>query len=170
MSLDEREVLQQPTQRQRRRAEGRLKSGFIEAVHLPAKRCSQPVERTEEVLHLGGGDRGLPRCVVITHSIKVFGTSDVRPPTPEAFGRGLPQTAGSGTRYGAFCSTPSDGSDGSSGTRCVAIEVEAIQSHLGHRSITTTLDRYGHLFEDEHEKLAERIDAAYASIASPTDP
>ena len=41
---------------------------------------------------------------------------------------------------------------------------KAIQSHLGHRSITTTLDRYGHLFEDEHEKLAERIDAAYASI------
>ena len=41
---------------------------------------------------------------------------------------------------------------------------KAIQSHLGHRSITTTLDRYGHLFEDEHEKLAERIDAAYATI------
>ncbi|GMU78161.1 MAG: hypothetical protein AMXMBFR46_09560 [Acidimicrobiia bacterium] len=28
---------------------------------------------------------------------------------------------------------------------------KAIQSHLGHRSITTTLDRYGHLFEDAHE-------------------
>jgi integrase len=41
---------------------------------------------------------------------------------------------------------------------------KAIQSHLGHRSITTTLDRYGHLFEDEHEKLAERIDAAYAQL------
>ena len=41
---------------------------------------------------------------------------------------------------------------------------KAIQSHLGHRSITTTLDRYGHLFEDEHERLAERIDAAYASV------
>ena len=33
-----------------------------------------------------------------------------------------------------------------------------------HQSITTTLDRYGHLFEDEHEKLAERIDAAYAEL------
>jgi integrase len=44
---------------------------------------------------------------------------------------------------------------------------KAIQSHLGHRSITTTLDRYGHLFEDEHEKLAERIDAAYAELAAP---
>jgi integrase len=41
---------------------------------------------------------------------------------------------------------------------------KAIQSHLGHRSITTTLDRYGHLFEDEHDKLAERIDAAYARL------
>lgn len=43
---------------------------------------------------------------------------------------------------------------------------KAIQSHLGHRSITTTLDRYGHLFEDEHEKLAERIDAAYSELVS----
>ncbi len=41
---------------------------------------------------------------------------------------------------------------------------KAIQSHLGHRSITTTLDRYGHLFEDEHDKLAARIDAAYAEL------
>lgn len=44
---------------------------------------------------------------------------------------------------------------------------KAIQSHLGHRSITTTLDRYGHLFEDEHQKLAERIDAAYAELVDP---
>lgn len=41
---------------------------------------------------------------------------------------------------------------------------KAIQSHLGHRSITTTLDRYGHLFEDEHERLAEKINAAYAAL------
>ncbi len=41
---------------------------------------------------------------------------------------------------------------------------KAIQSHLGHSSITTTLDRYGHLFEDEHEKLAGRLDAAYAEL------
>lgn len=46
---------------------------------------------------------------------------------------------------------------------------KAIQSHLGHRSITTTLDRYGHLFEDAHEKLAERIDAAYAELVAPND-
>lgn len=41
---------------------------------------------------------------------------------------------------------------------------KAIQSHLGHRSITTTLDRYGHLFDDVHERLAERVAAAYADI------
>lgn len=46
---------------------------------------------------------------------------------------------------------------------------KAIQSHLGHRSITTTLDRYGHLFEDEHVKLAERIDAAYAQLVNLED-
>jgi integrase len=47
---------------------------------------------------------------------------------------------------------------------------KAIQSHLGHRSITTTLDRYGHLFEDEHEKLAARIDAAYAGLTGAQQP
>lgn len=41
---------------------------------------------------------------------------------------------------------------------------KAIQSHLGHRSITTTLDRYGHLFEDEHDKLADRLDSAYTDL------
>lgn len=41
---------------------------------------------------------------------------------------------------------------------------KAIQSHLGHRSITTTLDRYGHLFEDEHDKLADRLDSAYIDL------
>lgn len=45
---------------------------------------------------------------------------------------------------------------------------KAIQSHLGHRSITTTLDRYGHLFDDEHDKLAERLDAAYSDLVPTT--
>ena len=58
---------------------------------------------------------------------------------------------------------------------CVALLIaqgahpKAIQSHLGHRSITTTLDRYGHLFEDEHDKLAERIDRAYADLMAGTN-
>ena len=38
---------------------------------------------------------------------------------------------------------------------------KAIQRHLGHRSITTTLDRYGHLFDDEHRALADGLDAAF---------
>lgn len=46
---------------------------------------------------------------------------------------------------------------------------KAIQRHLGHRSITTTLDRYGHPFEDEHHRLADRIDDAYRSFAAPQD-
>lgn len=58
---------------------------------------------------------------------------------------------------------------------CVALLIaqgahpKAIQSHLGHRSITTTLDRYGHLFEDEHDKLAECIDRAYADLMAETN-
>jgi len=43
---------------------------------------------------------------------------------------------------------------------------KAIQSHLGHQSITTTLDRYGHLFADVHERLAERVDDAYSGVLS----
>jgi integrase len=44
----------------------------------------------------------------------------------------------------------------------------AIQAHLGHSSIQVTMDRYGHLFPDALEKLAERLDAARA--AARTDP
>ena len=44
---------------------------------------------------------------------------------------------------------------------------KAIQRHLGHRSITTTLDRYGHLFDDEHRRLAERLDAAFGWVWDP---
>ena len=57
---------------------------------------------------------------------------------------------------------------------CVAMLIaqgahpKAIQSHLGHRSITTTLDRDGHWFEDEHDKLAERLDCAYADLMAPS--
>jgi integrase len=41
---------------------------------------------------------------------------------------------------------------------------KAIQRHLGHQSITTTLDRYGHLFADEDDKLANELEVAYGSI------
>jgi integrase len=36
---------------------------------------------------------------------------------------------------------------------------KAIQVHLGHSSIQVTMDRYGHLFPDALEQLADRLDA-----------
>jgi integrase len=39
---------------------------------------------------------------------------------------------------------------------------KAIQAHLGHSSIQVTMDRYGHLFPDALEHLADRLDAARA--------
>ena len=38
-----------------------------------------------------------------------------------------------------------------------------IQEMLGHSSITITLDRYGHLFPNAHESLAERLDGTFVS-------
>ncbi len=35
--------------------------------------------------------------------------------------------------------------------------VKAVQSQLGHKSATTTLDRYGHLFPDDLDRLAEAL-------------
>jgi integrase len=34
----------------------------------------------------------------------------------------------------------------------------AIMEHLGHSSITVTMDRYGHLFPDEKDRLAKGLD------------
>jgi integrase len=42
---------------------------------------------------------------------------------------------------------------------------KAIQAHLGHSSIQVTLDLYGHIFPDEMDRLAERLDAAYAAVS-----
>jgi site-specific recombinase XerD len=38
--------------------------------------------------------------------------------------------------------------------------VKAVQAQLGYASATMTLDRYGHLFPDELEHLADRPDRA----------
>ena len=35
---------------------------------------------------------------------------------------------------------------------------KAIQEHLGHSSITVTMDTYGHLFPSQMEELAIRLD------------
>jgi hypothetical protein len=36
-----------------------------------------------------------------------------------------------------------------------------MQSHLGHSSITVTLDRYGHLFPDDMDRLADGLEKTY---------
>jgi integrase len=41
--------------------------------------------------------------------------------------------------------------------------VKVVQAMLGHRSATQTLDRYGHLYADDFQALAERLDAAHAA-------
>ncbi len=38
--------------------------------------------------------------------------------------------------------------------------VKAVQEALGHATATMTLDRYGHLFGDELDAVADRLDAA----------
>jgi integrase len=38
---------------------------------------------------------------------------------------------------------------------------KAIQEHLGHSSIQVTMDRYGHLFPDQSERLAEALEDTY---------
>jgi integrase len=46
--------------------------------------------------------------------------------------------------------------------------VKAVQRTLGHKSAVMTLDRYGHLWPDELEDLAERLDRARAAAAAPS--
>ena len=46
--------------------------------------------------------------------------------------------------------------------------VKAVQAQLGHASATVTLDRYGHLFPDELQRLADRLQEAYGDAI--TDP
>jgi hypothetical protein len=41
-----------------------------------------------------------------------------------------------------------------------------IQQHLGHSSITVTLDRYGHLFPSDVDDMAERLDQTFLSSQS----
>jgi hypothetical protein len=42
---------------------------------------------------------------------------------------------------------------------------QAVQHHLGHRSASITLDRYGHLFPEELDHLAEYLDRLHAQAA-----
>jgi integrase len=43
---------------------------------------------------------------------------------------------------------------------------KSIQAHLGHSSITVTLDTYGHLYPEEREKIAAGLEAAYRAAES----
>jgi integrase len=44
--------------------------------------------------------------------------------------------------------------------------IKAVQKTLGHKSAVMTLDRYGHLWPDELDDLAERLDRARAAAAA----
>jgi integrase len=57
---------------------------------------------------------------------------------------------------------------------CVALLVKqgahalAISRHLGHSTIKTTMDTYGHVLEDAVDEVADRLDATYAAaLAKP---
>jgi hypothetical protein len=41
--------------------------------------------------------------------------------------------------------------------------------HLGHSSITVTMDRYGHLFPDEKDRLAKGLDEVLKAAKSSKD-
>jgi hypothetical protein len=43
-----------------------------------------------------------------------------------------------------------------------------VQKTLGHKSAVMTLDRYGHLWPDELEDLAERLDRAHTAAVAPS--
>jgi integrase len=46
-----------------------------------------------------------------------------------------------------------------------------VQEHLGHHSISITLDRYGHLYETDTQRLADALDAAFATgLVAPGSP
>jgi hypothetical protein len=60
MVLDESQVLEQPAQRQRRRADPAAQPGRVEPVRLVAERRPQPVERRQQLLGLGARERWIP--------------------------------------------------------------------------------------------------------------
>ena len=44
--------------------------------------------------------------------------------------------------------------------------IKAVQAQLGHKTASMTLDLYGHLFPDETERLAERMDRARSAVVA----
>ena len=45
--------------------------------------------------------------------------------------------------------------------------VKVVQTMLGHKSATMTLDLYGHLFPDQLDEVADALDAAHVAAAVP---
>ncbi|MFD9664623.1 tyrosine-type recombinase/integrase [Rhodococcus sp. NPDC059968] len=48
--------------------------------------------------------------------------------------------------------------------------IKVVQRMLGHKTATLTLDRYGHLFDDELDGLATRLDAGRSAALAPARP
>jgi integrase len=48
--------------------------------------------------------------------------------------------------------------------------IKAVQKQMGHATAAITLDVYGHLFPDELDSLAERLEALHARAATPARP
>lgn len=49
-------------------------------------------------------------------------------------------------------------------------DVKVVQTMLGHKTATMTLDLYGHLFPDRLDDLADRMDAAVCAPDVPQAP
>lgn len=49
----------------------------------------------------------------------------------------------------------------------VGADPKRIAARAGHTSVSVVLDRYGHLFPEGEEKLAERLDVVYKAASSP---
>ncbi len=49
------------------------------------------------------------------------------------------------------------------------VHPRAVQAHLGHSSMSVTMDRYGHLFPSEFEAIAEKLEALHDRAAAQAD-
>ena len=76
------EMLEQAAEGQRGGADAGLQPGRVEVVGLPAEGRAQAVERTEEVLDLGAGERRFPGVVAVGHGATVDLIADVLCPEP----------------------------------------------------------------------------------------
>ena len=50
------------------------------------------------------------------------------------------------------------------------VHPRAVQAHLGHSSMSVTMDRYGHLFPSEFEAIAEKLEALHDRAAAQARP